>query len=55
MQRKILWNKPIVMKKLLNDLVIFSPKTNISRILDMQIGQKLKASFWRSQQVVGHT
>ena len=42
MYGNILWNTPMMKKKLQNDVVICIPKINTSRSLDMQISLQLK-------------
>ena len=55
MQRKILWNKPILRKKLGNADVIGIPKANTKKCSGIQIGLQLKYNSCRPQQVVEHT
>ena len=50
------WNNPILRgKKLSNVLVIWIPKTNTNRNLNMQISLQLKDSSSRPQQLIRHT
>ena len=50
MQKKIFSNNTILRKKLWNDFVIYTPKTNTSRNLDIKISLQLKYSSCRLQQ-----